>query len=563
MAAIDKPWLSNYPSGVPAEVDLGRYDSLVSILDERFEASPAAVAFTSFGVDATFAEIEAASRAFAAYCQNELGLQPGARIALMMPNLIQYPIALFGALRAGLVVINTNPLYTARELEHQLNDSGARAIVVLENFAHVLEACIEKTLVEHVLITRMGDCLPGLKGHLVSAVVKYVKRMVPPFQLPQAKAFKSAVQTQATGFSPAKVSPDDIAFLQYTGGTTGVSKGAVLTHRNMVANILQCIDWVGPSLRKDGQEVVITALPLYHIFALTSNCLGFFMLGARNILIVNPRDLKTFIKTLRGVPFSVITGVNTLFNALLNQAEFRGLDFSNLRISLGGGMAVQAPTASRWKETTGCTLVEAYGLTETSPAVCINPLDIPEYNGSVGLPIASTECRVVSDEGQVLGVGEHGELCVRGPQVMRGYWQRDDETAKVLSTDGWLSTGDVAVIDEQGYVRLVDRKKDIILVSGFNVYPSEVEDVIAGHDGVLEVGVIGVPDEHSSEVVKAVVVKRDPGLTVEQVEAHCQEQLTNYKRPRYIEFVTELPKTNVGKILHRELREQFGQPRGS
>ena len=565
---MDRHWLANYPAGIPHDIDPDCYPSVTAIIEERLGKSSDEPAFTSFGVDASFARIEAQSRAFGAYCQERLGLKKGDRIAIMMPNLIQYPIVLFGALRAGLTVVNTNPLYTARELEHQLSDSGAKAIVVVENFASVLESCLSNTPVEHVIVTRMGDCLPGLKGSIVNAVVKYLKGMVPAYSLPEALRFKDAVSDGAAcTLRPSDLGPDDIAFLQYTGGTTGVSKGAVLTHRNMVANVMQGYTWIKPHLLvgEDGEskDVVVTALPLYHIFALTANCLAFFMIGARNILIVNPRDLKTFIKTLKGAPFSVLTGVNTLFNALLNSPGFETIDFSSLRVTLGGGMAVQVATAKRWQAVTGCTLTEAYGLTETSPAVCINPLDLPEHNSCIGLPISSTECKVIDADGNQVAIGTEGELCVRGPQVMRGYWQREQETAEVLDGDGWLRTGDVAVIDPRGYIKLVDRKKDMILVSGFNVYPTEIEDVVALHDGVLEVGAIGVPDERSGEAVKIVVVKKDPGLTVEILEEHCAANLTNYKRPRYVEFATELPKTNVGKILRRELRESFGEARGS
>ena len=561
---MPKPWLNSYPDGVPATIDTTQYASVAAIIEARLSQSSHETAFTSFGVDMSFAEVGRASAAFAAYCQTGLGLGKGDRIALMMPNLHQYPIALFGALRAGLTVVSTNPLYTAGELRHQLVDSGAKAIVVLENFAHVLEECIDDTPLEHVVVARMGDRIPGFKGTLVNLVVKYVKRLVPPFSLPGSVPFNEALSRGETlDFSAPALNHDDIAFLQYTGGTTGVAKGAALSHGNMVANVLQSNAWLAPFVSGKNRTLIVTALPLYHIFALTANCLVHFMLGAQNLLIANPRDIPGFVKSLQGVPFTTFTGVNTLFNALLNSPDFAKLDFSTLEVSLGGGMAVQEDTASRWKALTECTLIEAYGLTETSPAVCINPLDLPAFNGCIGLPIPSTECCVRDDDGADLSHGEAGELCVRGPQVMQGYWQRPDETALVLDREGWLRTGDIAVMDERGYVRLVDRKKDMILVSGFNVYPNEIENVVALHPGVLEVGAIGVADERSGEAVKIIVVKQDPGITVEVLESHCRENLTGYKRPKHIQFVTELPKSNVGKILRRELRDQYGEASGS
>ena len=476
----------------------------------------------------------------------------------MMPNLLQYPIALFGALRAGLTVVNTNPLYTERELEHQLTDSGASAIVIVENFAHVLADCIERTPVRHVVLTRMGDMLPFPKSLVVNLVVKYVKKLVPAHNLDRPTDFKDALlRGQALGFSSVDVGPEDLAFLQYTGGTTGVAKGAMLTHANMVANVQQASAWLAPFIG-EGEERVVTALPLYHIFALTANCMTFMRFGGHNILITNPRDMPGFIKEIRELGFTVITGVNTLFNGLLNTPGIEAVDFSRLKIALGGGMAVQRSVAERWKAATGNVLLEAYGLTETSPAACINPLDLEEYNGCIGLPIPSTDACVRDDDGKTLGTGEAGELCIRGPQVMKGYWQRPEETDKVLDSDGWLSTGDVAEMTPEGYFRIVDRKKDMILVSGFNVYPNEIEDVVASHPGVLEVGAIGIPDEGSGEAVKIVVVKKDPGLTEESLKDFCKEQLTNYKRPRHVAFVSELPKTNVGKILRRELRDLYG-----
>ncbi len=557
-----RPWIASYPKGVPATIDPTRYDSLVAMFDEAVERFPDRPAFASFGVTLSYAELERASRAFGAYLQHELGLAPGERVALMMPNLLQYPVALFGVLRAGLVVVNTNPLYTARELRHQLRDSGARAIVVLENFAHVLEAAREGSALEHVVLTSMGELLGAPKGWVVDLVVRHVKRLVPAYRLPGAARFRRALARGATlGLEVPALDHDRLAFLQYTGGTTGVAKGAMLSHGNMVANVLQATAWLRPFVR-EGEEIVVTALPLYHIFALTANCLAFMHFGGLNFLIANPRDMPDFVRRLRAVHFTAITGVNTLFNGLLNTEGFAELDFSALRISLGGGMAVQAPVAARWAEVTGCPLLEAYGLTETCPAVCINPLDAERYTGTIGLPIPSTECRVIGEDGKVLGAGEAGELCVRGPQVMRGYWNRPEETAKVLDADGWLRTGDIATIDERGFVRIVDRKKDMIVVSGFNVYPNEVEEVIAAHPGVLEVGAIGVPVEGAGEAVKVVVVRRDPALDAATLRAWCKEQLTGYKCPRFIEFTDELPKSNVGKILRRELRERFGEARG-
>ena len=555
---MDKPWLASYPAGVPAEADVAAYPSLVAMIEQactRFADHPA---FSNFGVTLTFRELERRSRAFAGYLQNDLGLGRGDRIAIMMPNLLQYPIALLGALRAGLTVVNTNPLYTERELEHQLVDSGASAIVIVENFAHVLEQCRDDVPVRHVILTRMGDQLGFPKSMLVNLVVKYVKKLVPAHALEDTIAFNDAlVRGQALGFSEVESGPDDLAFLQYTGGTTGVAKGAMLTHGNMVANVMQATAWLRPFIA-EGTEVVVTALPLYHIFALTANCLTFMNYGGHNVLITNPRDMPGFVREIKDLGFSVITGVNTLFNGLLNTPGFDAVDFSRVKVALGGGMAVQRSVAERWHKTTGVALLEAYGLTETAPAVCINPLDLPEYNGTIGLPVPSTDVCVRDEEGRTLAAGEAGELCVRGPQVMRGYWNRPEDTDGVLDADGWLRTGDIAEMTEQGFVRIVDRKKDMILVSGFNVYPNEVEEVLAAHPGVLEVGAIGVPDEHSGETVKVVIVKKDPGLTEESVKEWCREQLTNYKRPRHIAFASELPKSNVGKILRRELRERFG-----
>ncbi len=553
---MERIWLRSYPAGVPVDIDVGEFASVGAMLERSVRAFGPRQAYINMGRAITYAELDDLSRRFAAYCQEVLGLSRGARIALMMPNILQYPVALFGALRAGYTVVNCNPLYTARELGHQLKDSGAEAIVVVENFGHVLEEVIADTAVRHVILTGLGDLLGGVKGALVNFVVRHVRKMVPPSSLPAAVRFNKALAAgRAARFSPVDVGPGDIAFLQYTGGTTGLAKGAMLTHGNVVANLQQAHAWIRPFLR-EGEEVVITALPLYHIFALTANCLTFCKIGATNVLITNPRDIPGFVRELRRHRFSVITGVNTLFNALLNNPEFARLDFSSLRISLGGGMAVQKAVAEKWKQLTGNTLVEAYGLTETSPAATINPLDLKEYNGAIGLPIPSTEVSIRDEAGNEVELGQPGELCVRGPQVMKGYWNRPEETEKVLGPDGFLRTGDVAVMDARGFLRIVDRKKDMILVSGFNVYPNEVEDVVATHPGVLEVAAVGVPDVHSGEAVKLFVVRKDPALTAEQLVAHCKESLTGYKLPKHIEFRSELPKTNVGKILRRALRDE-------
>ncbi|MEZ5544514.1 MAG: AMP-binding protein [Lysobacteraceae bacterium] len=551
------PWLSSYPRGVPAEIDLSEFSSIPDILAvscTRYRDRPA---FSNFGKALTYGDIDRLSRDFAAFLLHEFQLKKGDRIAIMLPNVLQYPIAIFGALRAGLTVVNTNPMYTARELKHQLEDSGAKAIVVLDNFAATLAEVIGHTQVKHVVTTGIGDMLGFPKGAIVNFVLKYVKKMVPEYRLPGALRFCDALARGTDKALPAiSLTHEDLAFLQYTGGTTGVAKGAMLTHGNLVANMQQAAAWVGGNV-KYGDETIITALPLYHIFALTANGLTFMKFGAMNYLITNPRDMRGFVKELSKVKFTAITGVNTLFNGLLNTPGFDKLDFSRLHITLGGGMAVQRAVAERWKKVTGVPLIEAYGLTETSPAACINPPDLPDYNGSIGLPISSTQCRVVDDEGNVLPQGEVGELCVKGPQVMAGYWQRPEETAAVLSPDGWLRTGDVAKMDEKGYFYIVDRKKDMILVSGFNVYPNEIEDVVAQLPGVLEVAAVGVPDEKSGEAVKLVIVRKDAALTEQDVRNFCRHELTGYKQPRFIEFRTELPKSNVGKILRRELRENL------
>ncbi len=552
---MDKIWLKNYPEGVPEEIDIDAYRSIVEVFDESIAAYADRPAFTNFGVTITYRQLDEYSAALGAYLQNTLGLEKGDRVAIMMPNLLQNAIAIFAVLRAGLTVVNTNPLYTARELSHQMNDSGAKAIIIVENFAATLEKVIDSTNLEHVILTRMGDLLGFPKGAIVNLVVKRVKKMVPPYQLPNAVPFKAALAKGATQTlrTPA-LDHDDIAFLQYTGGTTGVAKGAMLTHKNLIANLQQASAWLAPTTR-EGEEIIITALPLYHIFSLTANCLTFMKIGGLNHLITNPRDMPGFVKELRSVRFTTITGVNTLFNGLLNTPGFSDLDFSDLRLAIGGGTAVQASVAEEWKRVTGVPLIEAYGLTETAPAVSINPLDLAEFNGSIGVPVPSTEVCLRDDDGNEVGTDTPGELCVRGPQVMKGYWERPEATAEVLDEAGWLRTGDVAEIDAEGFLRIVDRKKDMILVSGFNVYPNEIEEVLASHPGVLEAGAIGIEDERTGEAVKVVVVKKDPTLDADAVIAHCRENLTGYKVPRSVEFRDELPKSNVGKILRRELRD--------
>ena len=552
---MDKIWLKSYPPGIPAEIDVSEFASIGDMFLQSCRQFGERTAYVNMGKRIRFDELETLSGQFAAYLQGELKLPKGTRIALMMPNVMQYPVAMYGALRAGYTVVNCNPLYTARELEHQLKDSGAEAIVILDNFAHTLQQVLPHTPIKHVVVTRLGDMLGGLKGGLVNFVVKHIKKMVPAWGLPGHKRFNDILAIGARHtLKPVTVGHDDIAYLQYTGGTTGVAKGAMLTHRNIIGNLQQAHAWIKPFLG-DKPEVIITALPLYHIFSLTANCLTFFKIGATNILITNPRDIPGFIKELGKVRFTAITGVNTLFNALLNNPAFEKVDFSSLRITLGGGMAVQQAVAERWKKVTGRPLIEAYGLTETSPAVCINPLDLQEFNHAIGLPVSSTEVSIRDDEGVEVGVGQPGELCVKGPQVMAGYWNRPDETAKVMTADGFLRTGDVATIDPDGFVRIVDRKKDMILVSGFNVYPNEVEDIVAGHPGVVEVAAVGVPDPRSGEAVKVFVVRKDPALTKEALIAYCRDNLTGYKVPHHVEFRDELPKTNVGKILRRALRD--------
>ena len=552
---MDKIWIKHYPATVPAEIDLNEFKSIGDLFEKSVKQYASRKAYINMDKALTYAELDKLSANFGAWCQSVLKLPRGSRIALMMPNLLQYPVCLYGALRAGYTVVNCNPLYTERELEHQLKESGAEAIVIVENFAKVLENVVAKTPVKHVIVTQLGDMLDFPKRMIVNLVVKHVKKMVPAWHIANAIELRDAlIEGGRHPLKPVDVGHDDLAFLQYTGGTTGVSKGAMLTHRNIIANLQQAHAWIRDAVQDN--EIIITALPLYHIFALTANCLTFFKIGATNILITNPRDIPGFVKEISKYPFTTITGVNTLFNAMINNPDFARIDLSRLRLTLGGGMAVQRAVAERWKQITGVTLIEAYGLTETSPAATMNPLDMPEYNGCIGLPISSTEVTIRDDDGKDLPMGEPGELCIRGPQVMKGYWNRPDETDKVIMADGFLRTGDVAIMDANGYFKIVDRKKDMILVSGFNVYPNEIEDVLAMHPGVLESAAVGVPDEKTGEAIKIFVVKKDPNLTEASIIEHCRAHLTGYKIPRHIAFRTELPKTNVGKILRRQLRDE-------
>lgn len=552
---MERIWFKSYGEDIPHEIDADAYQSVLEVFEESVANFTDKPAFHNMGTTLTYGELDKKARDFAAYLQTELGLSHGDRLAVMMPNLLQYPITVFGAMKAGVTVINVNPLYTSRELRHQLIDSNADAIVIVANFAKTLEKVIKDTSLKHVIVTNMGDSLNGLKSHIVSFVVKYIKKLVPKYHLPQAIKFKHVMaQGEDLPLDKVELSPNDIAFLQYTGGTTGVAKGAVLTHRNLVANLQQAGAWLQNVVRV-GEEVIITALPLYHIFSLTANCLVFSKIGACNILITNPRDMEGFVKELSKHKFTAITGVNTLFNGLLNTAGFSDLDFSSLRLTLGGGMAVQKSVAEEWQQVTGKPLSEAYGLTETSPAACMNPMYLTAYNGAIGLPIPSTDVVIRDEKGNDLAVGEVGELCIKGPQVMRGYLNRPEETAKVLDENGWLATGDIAVMDENGFCKIVDRKKDMILVSGFNVYPNEIEDVVTTHPKVLEAAAVAMPSQSSGEAVKLFIVKRDLSLTEEEVEAYCKENLTGYKRPKQIVFKEDLPKSNVGKILRRELRD--------
>ncbi|PWE76630.1 long-chain fatty acid--CoA ligase [Bradyrhizobium sp. SUTN9-2] len=555
---MERIWLKQYPPGVPADIEPTQYASLVDLLEESFTKFADRKAFICMDKSISYRDLDQMSVALAAYLQGR-GLQRGARIAIMMPNVLQYPVATAAVLRAGFAVVNVNPLYTPRELEHQLKDSGAEAIIVLENFAHTVEQVIARTQVKHVIVASMGDLL-GFKGVIVNLVVRRVKKMVPAWSLPGSVSFNDALSAgRGMTFNKPKLSPGDVAFLQYTGGTTGVSKGATLLHRNIVANVLQNDAWLQPALASPPhveQLMIVCALPLYHIFALTACYLLAVRAGGCNLLIPNPRDIPGFIKELAKYQVNTFPAVNTLYNALMNHPDFKKLDFSKLKISNGGGMAVQRPVAEQWKNITGCSIAEGYGLSETSPVLTCNPPTATEFAGSIGIPVPSTYISIRDDEGNEAPLGQAGEICAKGPQVMSGYWNRPEETAKVMTADGYFRTGDIGVMDEKGYIKIVDRKKDMILVSGFNVYPNEVEEVIASHPGVLECAVIGIPDSKSGEAVKAFVVKKDPNLTADAVIKFCHDQLTGYKVPKHVEFRNDLPKTNVGKILRRQLRDE-------
>ncbi|HAU0796006.1 TPA: AMP-binding protein [Legionella pneumophila] len=560
---MDKRWFEQYQNGVPHEIDASQYLSLISLFNESCNSYASRAAYSNLGTEITYAELDSLSRNFAAYLQ-QLNLEKGARVAIMLPNVLQYPVAIFGVLRAGYVVVNTNPLYTADEVIHQMNDSGAEVIIVLANFAKTIEKALPSMpSVKHVIVTQLGDLFPSFKRFIVNFVVNHIKKLVPAFTIPHAVAFNYVLSEgkQAT-LHRVELNHDDIAFLQYTGGTTGVAKGAILTHGNLIANVMQAYTWISP-LGVSNQDVIVTALPLYHIFSLTANCLTFMKIGAKNILITNPRDMGHFIDQIKNSGFTAITGVNTLFNALLNHPKFKEIDFSKLKLALSGGMALQKSVSLKWSEMTKTRVLEAYGLTETSPAVTINPMYLEGYNGSIGLPLPSTDVSIRDESGKEVPIGTSGELCIKGPQVMPGYWKRPDETALVFTKDGFLKTGDIARMDEEGFIYLVDRKKDMIVVSGFNVYPNEVEQIIGMHPGVLEVGVVGIVDEESGERVKACIVRKDSTLTAEQIINHCKEHLTAYKIPKVVEFFDELPKTNVGKILRRALKNQEKEQKSS
>jgi len=548
-------WTKNYPSGVLNDINLNQYSSFVDLFNEGFEKYSNAIAFENMGKSITYAELDELSKSFSNFLTQELKLKKGDRLAIQSPNVLQYPIALIGAIRSGIIVVNTNPLYTPDEMKHQFKDSGCKAILILSNFAHNLERIIKDTDIEHVIISNMGDMLGTIKGTLVNFVVKYVKKMVPNYSIDNFYSFKQAISIGKNySYSQVNIDSSDIAFLQYTGGTTGVSKGAMLSHKNVISNVIQVSSWMD-ILLEEKKEIVITALPLYHIFALVCNALVMFKYGARNILITNPRDMDGFVKELSKYKFSIITGVNTLFNGLLNNSKFADLDFKMLKVAFGGGMAVQDIVANKWKSVTGCPLVEGYGLTETSPVVTINPLDGTNKIGTIGLPIPQTDVKFIDDDGKEVPQGERGEICVYGPQVMEGYWKRENDTKDIIK-QGWLHTGDIGVIDKDGFIKIVDRKKEMVLVSGFNVFPNEVEHVISSHPKVLEVGVIGVPDKKTTEAVKAVIVKKDESLTEDEIKLFCKEKLTNYKCPKHVGFMDELPKSNVGKILRRIIKEK-------
>lgn len=549
----NRPWTKYYHASMSPEIDVNKYQSILKVFDEAISKFRNKKSFTNMSISLTYDELDRKSGQFASFLQNELKLQKGDRIAIQMPNLLQFPVALFGALRAGLIVVNTNPLYTPKEMQYQFKDSGAKAIVIMANFASNLQQIIKDTPIESVIITEIADLFPLPKRLLVNSVVKYVKKMVPEYNIPNAYSFNQALELGSRqSYKEVTLTHEDIAFLQYTGGTTGVSKGAVLNHKNIVANMLQIVEWMKPVL-KEGEEIILTPLPLYHIFSLTVNCLTLMNYGAENILITNPKDIPGFIKEMKKVKFSVITGVNTLFNALMNHKDFSSIDFSNLKVAVGGAMALQKAVVDRWKEKTGKSLYEGYGLSETSPVLCVNPIWGGDITGTIGIPVPSTDIALLDDNGNQVPKGQEGEIAAKGPQVMQGYWQKPEENKKVFH-NGWFRTGDVAIQLENDYFKIVDRKKDMILVSGFNVYPNEVEDVIATHEMVLEVAVVGIPDEHSGEIVKAFVVKREASLTEEMVITHAKKSLTGYKVPKKVEFRTELPKTNVGKILRRALR---------
>lgn len=548
-------WTSQYPKGIPQQIDYKNYTSVLSLLEESFQKFGARTSYINMGKEISYADLDKYTARFACYLQNELKLEKGSRVVVQMPNILQYPIAMMAILRAGMVVVNTNPLYTTNEMEHQFKDSGAETIVILANFACNLEKILDKTLIKNVIITEIGDMLGGLKGTFVNFAVKRIKKMVPAYNLPEAVKFREALKIGSrSSYQRPEVQSEDIAFLQYTGGTTGVSKGAMLSHSNILTNALQIKAWMAPKLREN-EEFMVTALPLYHIFALTINCFSMLIIGAQNLLITNPRDMPGFVKELTKYPFTVITGVNTLFNGLLNNPDFKNAGFENLKVAVGGGMAVQDTVARNWEATTGVPLAEGYGLTESSPVLTCNPVDGTEQIGTIGLPLPGTDVKILDDEGNEVPLGERGELCALGKQVMLGYWQRPDETVKVME-DGWLKTGDIAVMLEDGFFKIVDRKKEMILVSGFNVYPNEVENVISSHPKVLEVGAIGVPDTNSTEAVKVFVVKSDDSLTVEELKEYCRASMTGYKCPKHVEFKDELPKSNVGKILRRILKEE-------
>lgn len=550
------PWLSSYDQGIPSEIDPNEFSSITDLLEMSFKKFADQPAFHNMGTTLTYRDIDRLSKKFASYLQNELQLRKGDRVAIMMPNILQYPVALFGVLRAGLVAVNVNPLYTARELEHQLKDAQVSTIILFENSAHTLEKALKGCSVKNIIITQVGDMLKFPKNHIVNFVLKRVKKMVPNYKLPVTYNFMDCLEKgNESRFITTPISHSDIAFLQYTGGTTGVAKGAILTHKNIVSNMLQARAWV-KNFIKEGQEIIITPLPLYHIFSLTANCFVFSSIGALNVLITNPRDIPGFVKELKNWKFTAITGVNTLFNGLLNNQDFVRLDFSHLRVALGGGMAVQKGVAEKWKQVTGKPLIEAYGLTETSPAACINPMTLQDYNGYIGLPISSTVVEIRNDEGKSLGFEEIGEICIKGPQVTQGYWNRPEETDKSITSDGFFLTGDLGYMTREGFVKVVDRKKDMILVSGFNVYPNELEEILSQHPKILECAAIGVPDEKSGEAVKVFIVKKDSSLTEEEVIAYARESMTSYKVPRKVEFRDELPKSNVGKILRKDLRTQ-------